>query len=96
MQRFSLVLVLFAALAMLLSAPVARAADTEEGTFVKADDTSITIKDKDGKNHTYDMAKDAKVQCDSKDCKLTELKADVKVKLTMENKKVTKVDASTK
>ena len=93
MQRFSLVLVVLAVLGLFAVASVSYAADTEEGTFVKADDSSITIS-QDGKDKTFDMAKDAKIQCDSKDCKVSELKAKAKVKLTVENKKVTKVDAT--
>jgi hypothetical protein len=95
-QRFSLVLVVFAAVALFMLAPTASAADTQEGTFVKAGDGKITITDSDKKDKTYDLAKDAKVACDTKDCKVEDLKAGVKVKLTIEKDKVTKVDASTK
>jgi hypothetical protein len=97
MQRFSLVLALLAVVALFAVASHAVAADTQEGTFVKADDKSITIKDSKDKEHTFDMAKDAKIMCDDKACEIKELKKDVKVKLTLDaDKKVTKLEASTK
>jgi hypothetical protein len=95
-QRFSLVLLVFAALALFIVAPTANAADTHEGTFVKAADGKITIMDNDKKEHTYDVAKDAKIQCDDKACTLDDLKKGAKLKLTLENDKVTKIDATQK
>jgi hypothetical protein len=71
-------------------------AETAEGTFVKVDGKTLTIKDKDNKEHSCELAPDAKVTCDGKDCKVSELKAGVKVKVTIADKKATKVEASTK
>ncbi len=46
--------------------------------------------------HTYDVAKDAKIECNDKACKLDDLKKGAKVKLTLEKDKVTKIDATLK
>ena len=55
---------------------------------------AITITDSDKKDHTYEIAKDAKIMCDNKECKLDELKKNMKVKLTLEKDKVTKIEAT--
>jgi len=72
-------------------------ADTHEGTFVKAaaDSKSFTMKGKDDKEHSHDLATDAKISCDGKDCKLADLKAGVKIKVTVVDNKATKLEAST-
>ena len=70
--------------------------ETAEGTFVKVDGKTLTIKDKDNKEHSCELAADAKVSCDGKECKVTDLKAGYKVKVTLADKKATKVEASTK
>jgi hypothetical protein len=70
--------------------------DTAEGTFVKVDGDKLTIKGKDDKEHSCELAKDVKTTCDGKECKVTDLKAGVKVKVTLADKKATKIEASTK
>ncbi|MCE9567261.1 MAG: hypothetical protein K8U57_35110 [Planctomycetes bacterium] len=75
-------------------------AGTHEGKVVKAEAGKLTMSDKDGKNeHTHAVPADAKVSCDGKECKLTELKAGSSVKVTTEKKGdkvvVTKVEAKT-
>jgi hypothetical protein len=86
------------ALVCFAAAPVlaAEKADTAEGTFVKSDGKTLTIKGKDDKEHSCDLAADAKVSCDGKECKIADLKAGVKVKVTITDKKATKIEASTK
>jgi hypothetical protein len=94
-----LALVLILAVALVLAPTMARAADeTAEGTVVKAGDGKLTIEDKDKKEHSCDVAKECKITCDGKECKLGDLKKGVKVKVTVDkDKKVaTKIDASTK
>ncbi len=57
-------------------ASAAKAADsTVVGTITKvsAADSTITVTDKNGKDHALTIAKDAKVTCDGKDCKLADL-----------------------
>ena len=44
------------------------------GTVSVAGDGKITVTDKDGKDHALTVAKDAKISCDGKDCKLADLK----------------------
>lgn len=72
--------------------------NTHEGLFVSAADGKLTMTDKDGKKeHTHDVAKDAKISCDGKECKLEDLKKGVMVKVTVGKKDdkemVTKIEA---
>jgi len=90
------------ALVCLVAAP-ALAADeaTHDGLLVKAGDGKLTMTDKDGKKeHTHNVAKDARISCDGKECKLEDLKKGIKVTVTTEGKgektTATKIDASTK
>jgi hypothetical protein len=88
--------VLFAVFAFaLLFAAVVLAADVE-GMVVKAADGKLTITDKDKKEHSCTVAKDAKITCDGKECKLDDLKKGVKVKVTVEKDAAVKIEASTK
>jgi hypothetical protein len=85
------------ALFVLVSAPAIAADDNVvEGKVVKVAGGKLTIVDKDKKEHTCTVSKDAKVTCDGKACKLADLKEGVTVKVTVEKKEATKVDASTK
>jgi len=74
--------------------------NVHEGKVVKVDGNKLTMSDKEGKNeHTHTLAPDAKVICDSKECKLADLKPGQRVKVTTkEGDKTTalKVEASTK
>jgi len=57
--------------------------DTHAGLVVKAGDGKLTMTDKAGKNeHTHDVAKDAKITCDGKECKLEELQKGVSITVT--------------
>ena len=99
LTRMLLVLVLVVAGALFLApSTVVFAADetTAEGTVVKAAEGKLTIEDKAKTEHTCEVAKDAKITCDGKDCKLDELKKGVKVKVTVKDKKATKIEGSTK
>lgn len=85
------------ALFVLVGAPVVAADDNVvEGKVVKIADGKLTISDKNDKEHTCTVSKDAKITCDGKVCKLADLKTGVTVKVTVEKKEATKVDASTK
>jgi ribosome maturation factor RimP len=54
-----------------------------EGKIVRIEGNKIVMVDKDGKNeHTHTLALDAKVLCDGKECKLTDLKKDQAVRVT--------------
>ena len=70
-----------------VSAPAAFLADTHEGLVVKSGGGKLTMTDKDGKNeHSHDVAFEAKITRDGKDCKLDELKKGDRVKVTIEKK----------
>jgi hypothetical protein len=77
MQRVS---PLAAAVAVVLFVSAVIAADKADksdskvmGTITKVGDGTLTVTDKDGKDHALTVAKDAKIQCDGKDCKLADL-----------------------
>jgi predicted lipoprotein len=84
------------AVALFVAGPVL-AADTTEGMVVKVGDGKLTMTDKDGKEQTHTVADTAKITCDGKECKLTDLKKGFKVKVTTEKKDdkvvITKIDA---
>jgi len=97
MLRRTFALLLVFAVALLVSAPVLAADEPVEGTVVKAADGKLTIEGaKDKKEHTCTLAKDCKITCDGKACKLEDLKKGVKVKVTIDKKEATIVDATTK
>ncbi len=88
------------ALTFFAASPVLAQDETHEGTFVKIDEQKLELvmKDKDGKEHTHKVAKDAKITIDAKAVKLADLKKDTKIKVTMDKakKEVTKIEAKTK
>jgi hypothetical protein len=64
----------FVAVLAIVWAPSAYADKTHEGLVVKAADGKLTMSDRDGgKRHTHDVAADAKITCDGKGCKLSDL-----------------------
>jgi predicted regulator of Ras-like GTPase activity (Roadblock/LC7/MglB family) len=73
-------------------------AGTHEGKVVKAEAGKLTMTDAAGKEHAHTVGADAKVTFDGKECKLEDLKAGTKVKVTTEKKGdkivVTKVEGS--
>lgn len=87
------------ALAMFVGAAAVEAADkaaSHSGTFVKADRTSLVMKDKEGKEHTHLIADTIKVSIDGKDGTLRDLKEGDAIKVTVENNKVVKVEKERK
>jgi hypothetical protein len=86
------------ALTVFLAVPVLaeeKKADVHEGTFVKAaaDGKSFTMKGKDDKESSHDLAADAKVTYDGGATKITDLKAGTKIKVTILDNKAVKVEA---
>src|SRR5579872_784978 len=75
-------------------------ANTHEGKIVKIAGNKITMTDKEGKNeHTHTLAPDAKVMCDSKECKVDDLKPGLRVRVTTkpgDKETAVKVEAFTK
>src|SRR5437879_5400906 len=73
---------------------------THEGTVVSVDKDKLTMADKDKNEHSHTVPADAKVTLDGKDAKLSDLKKDMKIKVTMSSKdkdaKVTKIEATSK
>jgi hypothetical protein len=90
------------ALVCLVAAPVLAADEaTHDGLLLKAGDGKLTMTDKDGnKEHTHIVAKDARISCDGKECKLEDLKKGIKITVTTEGKgdkaTATKIEASSK
>jgi len=109
-RLLSLCLALVAA--VLISAPVladSKKSGDDKGTggkshsgwFVSAKGNKLVMKDKEGKNeHTHMVAEDAKITCDGKECKLSDLKKGTMIHVTVkkegEHNVVTRVDATTK
>jgi hypothetical protein len=88
------------ALAVFIAAPAqaAKAADeaTHDGKVVSITGDKIVMTGKDGKEHTHTLAESAKVTCDGKDCKLSELKPGMKIRVntSKDDKKVaTRIEA---
>jgi hypothetical protein len=69
--------------------------NSHEGTVVKAGDGKLTMTMKDDKKeHTHDVAKDARITLDGKAAKLDDLKAGMMCKVTTDDKNVaTAIDA---
>jgi hypothetical protein len=94
---FALALVLVVALVVTPSLVLAEEkGSVQEGTIVKVADGKVTIEGTDKKEHTCEVAKDAKITCNGKVCKLEDLKKGVKVKVTVAKKMATKIEATTK
>src|SRR5262245_18215842 len=74
---------------------------THDGMVVKAGDGKLIMTYKYGKNdQTHMVAREAKITCDGKECKLDDLQKGFSVKVTTEGKGdktvVTKIDAKKK
>jgi hypothetical protein len=96
--RLLFALVATAALAVLTSVTLATKDDAASGTHtgivVSAGVGKLTMTDQDGANeHVHDVAADAKISCDGKECKLEDLKKGCTVKVTMKDKKAVKIEA---
>src|SRR5262249_53480781 len=87
MRRTMLPLFLAAlALALFVAAPVEAQkddkGDTHEGTVVKATATKLTMKTKDGKEHSHTLSSDTVVLRGGKKIKAEDLKAGEKIRVT--------------
>jgi hypothetical protein len=79
--------VVFAVLAMVMVLFVGQAAfaedKTHEGKIVKTEENKLTMTDMEGNNkNTHDVATDAVIMLDGKECKLAELKEGQFIKVT--------------
>ncbi len=72
--------------------------NTHEGKLVSVKDHEIVMQGKTGgKEHTHMVAKDAKITCDGKNCKLSDLKPGVMIRVTVTaGNEATRIEASTK
>jgi hypothetical protein len=92
------------ALALLASGSAVQAGKDKDKDGVKTYDVKIktveahklTVTGKDGKDYTKTVAKDAKISCDGKDCKLSDLKAGLSAMVTVSADEITVVAATTK
>lgn len=57
-------------------------ANSHDGTFVSLTDKKLVMKDAEGKEHTHAISAHAKVCCDGKECKASDLKAGMKIQVT--------------
>lgn len=61
--------------------------NTHTGVVVNAAAGKLTMTDRDGKNqHTHEVAPDAKITCDGKECKLEDLQKGFAVTVTVDSK----------
>jgi hypothetical protein len=101
-KRFVVVLMMAFAFAVVVgtTAVAQEKAGTHEGTVVKVDGEKLTMSDKDKKEHSHTVPKDAKVTRDGKEAKIGDLKKGDKVTVTVEKKGdknvITKVEAKSK
>jgi hypothetical protein len=76
------------AVAVLLNGvTVATAGDknTHEGKVVSVKGDKLTMEAKNGKEHTHDVALNAKITCDGKECKLVDLKTGTRILVTVDD-----------
>jgi hypothetical protein len=89
----------FLALTWLVAAP-AIAAETVEGTIESLTDSKISIKDKDGKTHSFEVDSAAKITLDGKTVKLDTLGVGSTASISTETKNnktvAVKIDARSK
>jgi anti-sigma-K factor RskA len=69
----ALAVVMVVAAAAVAADKAPAAPSTVTGTITKVGDNTITVTDKDGKDHALTVSKTATVTCDGKDCKLADL-----------------------
>src|SRR5947208_442854 len=73
---------------------------THQGRFVSAEGNKLTMTmGRDGKEHSHTVAADAKITCDGKECKLSDLKKGVFLRVTTKEgdpNTVVRIDAFTR
>ena len=76
------------------------AGEVRDVTIIKAGDGKVTLITPSGMEHTINVAKDAKISCDGKSCKLEDLKKDYKANVmgarVDEMKVITSIEARSK
>jgi hypothetical protein len=73
--------------ALLMLVPRASAVDSVEGKVVEVGTGKITLLEKEGKNQfTHEVAADAAISCDGKDCRLDDITKDCWATITTEKR----------
>lgn len=96
MTRRSLFIALaaFALTVWVGKAAFADEATTHDGTVVSVTDSKLTMTDKDGKEHSHDIAATTPITLNGREAKLADLKKGDKVRVSMgADNKVTKIEA---
>jgi hypothetical protein len=63
--------------------PTANKDNTHEGKFLMAEgNDKFSMTDKAGSKHEHMLARDAKVTCDGKECKIADLKEGIRIRVT--------------
>lgn len=98
MRRTMLLAVTAFAVAIWAAGPaIAEEGKSHEGKVVKVEEGKLTMTDKDGKEHSHAVAKDAKITKDGKEHKLAELEKGTRIKVTVVEKDgkewVTKIES---
>jgi len=75
----ALALMLFLSAPMLADVPDKE--DVHEGKIVSVTGNKLVMSDKDGKEHTFTIADDARLRCDDRVCKTEDFKAGQKVRV---------------
>ena len=57
-------------------------AEGQEGKIASVTGDKLVIKGKDGKEHAYTLAPDAKISCEGKVCKVEDLKPGMRISVT--------------
>jgi hypothetical protein len=56
-----------------------------DGKVVSIKGEKLTMEGKNGKEHTHEVVENAKITCDGKACKLTDLKAGLRILVTIDD-----------
>jgi hypothetical protein len=57
-------------------------ANTHDGKIVSISSKTLVMSDKDGKEHSHSVSAETKVCCDGEDCKITDLKTGMRIRVT--------------
>jgi hypothetical protein len=84
------------ALAVLLNGAVLVAGEkgTHEGKVVSIKANQLTMEGKNGKEVSHEVVNNAKITCDGKECRLTDLKAGTRIRVTVDDtNRATRIEA---
>jgi hypothetical protein len=68
--------------------------NAHEGKVVSVKGNQLTMEAKNGKEHSHEVTTNAKITCDGKECKLIDLKAGTRVRVTVDDaNRATRIEA---